>query len=51
MQHFSSTLTNDESPFVVTKDQADGFLAAAAEGGDSEPWNEDINKWHFVHLQ
>lgn len=46
-----STLTNDESPFVVTKDQADGFLAAAAEGGDSEPWNEDINKWHFVHLQ
>lgn len=49
--YFSSTITNDDSPFVVTQDQAEEFLAAASEGGKAEAWNEDINKWHHVHLQ
>lgn len=48
---FSSNLTNEGSPFLVSGDQAEEFLLKASEGGDAEPRSETLDKWHFVHLK
>jgi len=49
--NFSSNLSNEGSPFLLSSDQAEEIFTKATEGGDSEPLSESINKWHFIHLQ
>lgn len=49
--YFSLNLTNDGSPFLVSGDQAEEAFAKASDGGEAEPTNETLDKWHFVHLQ
>lgn len=51
MVNFSSNVTVEGSPFVVSATQSDEFFSQASDGGDAEPVNESINKWHFIHLK
>ncbi|XP_070503645.1 inorganic pyrophosphatase [Chironomus tepperi] len=46
-----STVANEGTPFTITSEQAEEAFSKATEGGDPEPYNESINKWHFIHLQ
>ncbi|CAO1430253.1 unnamed protein product [Diamesa serratosioi] len=46
-----SNLTNEGSPFLLSGEQAEEVLTKATDGGEAEPTNHGIDKWHFVHLQ
>jgi len=45
------TVANEGTPFIITSEQAEEAFSKATDGGDPEPFNEFINKWHFIHLQ
>lgn len=46
-----TNVSNESSPYLISSDQADEVLQKASNGGEAQPLNDEIDRWHFIHLQ
>lgn len=46
-----TNITNEGSPYLISNDQADDVLQKASNGGEAQPLNDEIDRWHFIHLE
>lgn len=48
----SSVNTNvPEAPEHISDDQANQLFNESVNGGEAEPVNDLVDKWHFIHLK
>ncbi|KAG4072957.1 hypothetical protein HA402_006637 [Bradysia odoriphaga] len=40
-----------DSPDYINEDQANQFYNESINGGEAEPVNDSVDKWHFIHLK